>query len=61
MNLLVNTLANGTGQFLEAAAAVAIRVVPVGPVGIVKARPAQLDRRTLQDIGVEPGSITWMR
>jgi hypothetical protein len=34
------------------------RCHPVLPCGI-KQRDVQLDSRTLKDIGVEPGSITW--
>jgi hypothetical protein len=37
-------------------AAAAVRVPPPSK----KRRDAQLDSRTLKDIGVEPGSITWM-
>jgi hypothetical protein len=56
---LFSTIANGTVQMWEAAmlmAAAAVRVPPPRK----KPRAAQLDSRTLKDIGLEPGSITWM-
>jgi hypothetical protein len=56
---LFSTIANGTVQIWEAAmlmAAASVRVPPPRK----KRLPAQLDSRTLKDIGVEPGSITWM-
>ena len=33
---------------------------PAASVPSKKRRRAELDSRTLKDIGVEPGSITWM-
>ena len=59
MSPLFSTIGNGTVQIWEAAflmAAAAARVPPPHN----KRRAAQLDSRTLKDIGVEPGSITWM-
>jgi len=59
MSPLFSTIANGTVQFWEAAllmAAAAVRVPPPRK----KRRDVQVDGRTLKDIGVEPGSITWM-
>ena len=59
MSPLFSTIGNGTVQIWEAAllmAAAAVRVPPPRK----ERRPAQLDSRTLKDIGVEPGSITWM-
>ncbi len=59
MSPLFSTIGNGTVQIWEAAilmAAAAVRVPPPRK----KRRAAQLDSRTLKDIGVEPGSITWM-
>lgn len=59
MSTLFSTIGNGTVQIWEAAmlmAAAAVRVPPPRN----KRRAAQLDSRTLKDIGVEPGSITWM-
>lgn len=59
MNSFVATIADGTVQLLGATvlmAAAAVRVTPPRK----KRRAAQLDSRTLKDIGVEPGSITWM-
>ena len=57
---LFSTIANGTVQIWEAAvlmmAAATVRVPPPRR----KRRDAQLDSSTLKDIGVEPGSITWM-
>ena len=57
MSPLFSTIGNGTVQIWEAAllmAAAAVRVPPPRK----KRRAAQLDSRTLKDIGVEPGSIT---
>ena len=59
MSPLFSTIGNGTVQIWEAAmlmAAAAVRVPPPRN----KRRAAQLDSRTLKDIGVEPGSITWI-
>ncbi len=59
MNSFVATIADGTVQIWGAAllmTAAAVRVPPPRK----KRRAAQLDSRTLKDIGVEPGSITWM-
>lgn len=62
MNALVSTIATGTVQVWEAAAlaaaAVAIQVTPREPS---RKRRAHVDSHTLRDVGVEPGSITWLR
>jgi hypothetical protein len=59
MNPLLTTIANGTGQIWEAALWMAAATVHVPPPRR-KRRDARLDSRTLKDIGVEPGSITWL-
>ena len=59
MSPLFSTIGNGTVQIWEAAMLVAAAAVRVPPPS-KKRRDAQLDSRTLKDIGVEPGSITWM-
>jgi hypothetical protein len=59
MSPLFSTIGNGTVQIWEAALLVAAAAVRVPPPR-KKRRAAQLDSRTLTDIGVEPGSITWM-
>jgi len=59
MNSFVATIADGTVQIWGAAllmTAAAVRVPPLRK----KRRDVQVDGRTLKDIGVEPGSITWM-
>jgi hypothetical protein len=58
MQQLISSIANGPGQFWAAMlmAAAAVRV----PLPTTKRRAGQLDGRTLKDIGVEPGSITWL-
>jgi hypothetical protein len=59
MNSFVATIADGTVQIWGAAllmTAAAVRVTPPRN----KRRAAQLDSRTLKDIGVEPGSVTWL-
>ena len=65
MNPLVNSIASGTVQIWEALAVVAVALVPVGSreavrAGRPKARHVELDRHTRRDIGLEPGSITWI-
>ena len=59
MGPLFSTIANGTVQFWEAALCMAAATVHVPPPRR-KRRDAQLDSGTLKDIGVEPGSITWL-
>jgi hypothetical protein len=59
MTPLFSTIGNGTVQIWEAAMLMAAAAVHVPPPRH-KRRAAQLDSRTLKDIGVEPGSITWM-
>ena len=59
MNSFVATIADGTVQIWEAAALMAAATVRVPPPRR-KQRDPQLDNRTLKDIGVEPGSITWL-
>ena len=56
---LFSTIANGTVQIWEAAMLMAAATIYVPPPRM-KRRAAQHDSRTLKDIGVEPGSITWM-
>ena len=59
MSPLFSTIGNGTVQIWEAAALMAVAAVRMPPPR-KKRRAEQLDNRTLKDIGVEPGSITWM-
>ena len=59
MTPLFSTIANGTVQIWEAAMLMAAAAVHVPPPR-KKRRAPQLDDRTLKDIGVEPGSITWL-
>jgi hypothetical protein len=58
MTPFFSTITNGTVQFWAAAlmVAAAVRVPPPRK----KRGAAQLDSQTLKDIGVEPGSITWL-
>jgi hypothetical protein len=58
MSLWISTIANVTAQIWETALFMAAVAIPVLPRG-TKQRNVQLDSRTLKDIGVEPGSITW--
>lgn len=58
MSPWISTIADGTAQIWETALFMAAVAIPVLPCGI-KQRDVQLDSRTLKDIGVEPGSITW--
>jgi hypothetical protein len=59
MSPLFSAIGNGTVQMWGAAALMVAATVRVPPPRR-KRRAAQLDRRTLKDIGVEPGSITWL-
>ena len=59
MSPLFSTIGNGTVQIWEAAALMAAAAVRVPPPR-KKRRAAPLDSRTPKDIGVEPGSITWL-
>ena len=59
MNSFVATIADGTVQIWGAALLMVAAAVHVPPPR-KKRRAAHLDSRTLKDIGVEPGSITWM-
>ena len=59
MNSFVATIADGTVQIWGATVLMVAAAVRV-PSPRNKRRAAQLDNRTLKDIGVEPGSITWM-
>ena len=59
MNSFVATIADGTVQIWEAALLMAAAAVRVPPPRKTR-RDVQVDSRTLTDIGVEPGSITWM-
>jgi hypothetical protein len=59
MTPLFNTIANGTVQIWEATLCMAAATVYVPPPRKNR-RAAQLDSRTLKDLGVEPGSITWL-
>jgi hypothetical protein len=56
----ISAIANGTVQFWAAVTLFAVSTVHTLPAKKKRSRPARLDRRTLKDIGVEPGSITWM-
>jgi hypothetical protein len=61
MSPLFSTIANGTVQIWEAAMLMAAATSVHAPAPRDKNhRDAQLDNRTLKDIGVEPGSITWL-
>ena len=58
---LFSTIASGTVQIWEAAMIMAAATSVHAPAPRKKKRrDEQLDSRTLKDIGVEPGSITWL-
>jgi hypothetical protein len=62
MNPLVSLITNGTVQAWEAAAFVAAAIaVRMAPERMKRPRQSNVDKRVLKDIGVEPGSITWIR
>jgi hypothetical protein len=60
MNPLVSTLADGTVHVWEAAVVAAAIAFRATPNQTTKTRQSNLDTWTLKDIGVEPGTITWM-
>ena len=59
MNPLFSTIANSPFQIWEAIAIMAATLTPAFTVG-AKSRHAELDRHTKHDIGLQPGSITWI-
>ena len=59
MNPLVTTIANGAVQIWEAVALMAAAVIPEIPRRS-EPRHVELDNQTKRDIGIEPGSITWL-
>ena len=65
MSPLMTTIANGTTQILDTpaliAGAIAAAMVSTAQPKDSTQRSSNLDSRTLTDIGVERGSITWMR
>ena len=65
MNPLVNSIAIGTVQVWEALAVMTVARVPVTlreavRAGKPKSHHVELDRHSRRDIGLEPGSITWI-
>lgn len=58
MHQMISTIASGPG-LLFASVLMAAATVRMQSHRKMR-RDAQLDSRTLKDIGVEPGSITWM-
>ncbi|MGI9475919.1 MAG: hypothetical protein ACR2PI_04385 [Hyphomicrobiaceae bacterium] len=65
MTSLMTTLLNSTPLILEAPGFAAVAMCALG-VGLAtkthrEDKPVQLNRHTLTDIGIEPGSITWLR
>lgn len=62
MNLLVSTLANGTVQVWQATAIAGIALASyVVAHGRPSAKSERLDVHTMADIGIERGTITWLR
>ena len=59
MNTLVSTIANSPFQVWEALAVLAASFTPVFAVA-AKSRHVELDHHTKHDIGLQPGSITWI-
>jgi hypothetical protein len=59
MNSLFSTIANSPFQMWEALTIMAASFTPVFAVG-AKLRHVELDRHTKHDIGLQPGSITWI-
>ena len=59
MHPWIATLADGTAHVWDAATMIVATFAAAGPRK-PKGRQVELDRRTLKDIGVEPGAITWV-
>ena len=64
MTTLITTIVNGSSQLLDAsvviAAALARPAAKTKPSDTAKATPTRLTGHTKTDIGIAPGSITWM-
>lgn len=60
MRPLTKTTTSRTVQIWIAARRFLAERPHVGPSKMKSHRPARLDRHTLKDIGVEPGSPTWI-
>jgi hypothetical protein len=61
MNTLVSTLTDGTVHVWEVAIVAVAFAFRETSHHTAKTRQATPDSWTLKDIGVEPGSITWVR
>ena len=66
MTPLINTIMSNGADALEATiVAAAAAVIVTGIVAAEKPskteKQVRVDARTMADIGIEPGSITWMR
>ena len=65
MILLMTTLLTSTALILEAPTLIVAAMCVFGVSLTLSSRredkPVQLDHHTLADIGIEPGSITWLR
>ena len=59
MHPLIATLANGSSNVWEATT-LAVAAIATSRLRKAKPRQVELDDRLLKDIGVDPGSITWM-
>ena len=65
MTTLNTTIVNGSSQMRDGPVGIALTQVratakPQPRKKKAKAKPAPVDAHTLSDIGIAPGSITWM-
>ncbi len=64
MDLLTTTIAHGTAHILEIPSMIVGAVAAAVAIKVPKEKSSFADQalsvRTLADIGVEPGSITWI-
>ncbi|MGI9410431.1 MAG: hypothetical protein ACR2OV_10190 [Hyphomicrobiaceae bacterium] len=65
MSPLINTIVNSASNIVEVPAMIAAALVafaaPPAAEGRRITRPGPIDRRTMKDIGIERGSITWTK
>ena len=65
MSPLINTIVNSASNIVEVPAMIAAALVAFAArpnaKDRTKAKPGPVDKRTMKDIGIERGSITWMK
>ena len=65
MSPLMNTIVNGAMNMVEIPVTIATTLAAIAVRSAEhderKAKPGPVDARTMKDIGIERGSITWIR